>query len=220
MKLRSQNGIELHVEQVRKKGLISLNDYSLSSLGMFKDEILEDLKNAKFNDLEDKVYRFQLTYDEIVDILDLKYIPAKRTGYSLDPGIYEVDDLNNTLKYVLPDNVKVSVTMDDIRLKPNLKTNQTLIFTEKSFFSTILGFTQSRSYPLDDIDGFYQIIAGLYKSDKPINITGIDKIHLKCDCIQGSIVNGIREPILYSFALSWPPGHKIHKEPRVNILKR
>ena len=79
--------------------------------------------------------------------------------------------------------------------------------------------TQSRSYPLDDIDGFYQIIAGSYKSDKPINIKGIDKIHLKCDCIQGSIVNGIREPILYSFALSSPPGHKIYKEPRVKLFK-
>ena len=55
LELRSQNGIELHVEQVRKKGLILKNDYSLSSLGMFKDEILEDLKNAKFNDLEDMV---------------------------------------------------------------------------------------------------------------------------------------------------------------------
>ena len=52
LELRSQNGIELHVEQVRKKGLILINDYSLSSLGMFKDEILEDLKNAKFNDLK------------------------------------------------------------------------------------------------------------------------------------------------------------------------
>ena len=70
--LRSQNGIELHVEQVRKKGLILINDYSLSSLGMFKDEILEDLKNAQFNVLEDMVYRFQLTYDEFMDILDLK----------------------------------------------------------------------------------------------------------------------------------------------------
>ena len=220
LELRSQNGIEFYVEQVRKKGLILINDYSLSSLGMFKDEILEDLKNAKFNDLEDKVYRFQLTYDEIMDILDLKYIPTKRTGYSLDPGIYEVDDLNNTLKYILPDNVKVSVTIDDIRLKSNLKTNQTLIFTEKSFFYTNLGFTQSRSYPLDDIDGFYQIIAGSYKSDKPINITGIDKIHLKCDCIQGSIVNGIREPILYSFASSSPPGHKIYKEPRVKLFTK
>ena len=162
----------------------------------------------------------RLTYDEIMDILDLKYIPTKRTGYSLNPGIYEVIDLNNTLNYILPDNVKVSVTIDDMKLKSNLKTNQTLIFTEKSFFHTILGFTRSRSYPLDDIDVFYQLIAGSYKSDKPINITGIDKIHLKCDCVQGSIVNGKREPILFNFALSSPPGHKIYKEPRVKLFKK
>ena len=56
--------------------------------------------------------------------------------------------------------MKVNITIDDIRLKANLKTNRTLIFNEKSFFYTILGFTQSRSYPLDDIDGFYQLIAG------------------------------------------------------------
>ena len=116
----------------------------------------------------------QLTYDEIIDILVLKYIPTKRTVYSLNPGIYEVIDLCNTLKYVPPDNVKENVTTDDIRLKANLKIIQTLIFTEKSFFFTILDYTQSRSYPLDHIDGFYQLIAGSYKSDKPINITGID----------------------------------------------
>ena len=106
LELRSQNGIELHVEQIRKKGLILINDYSLSSLGMFKDEILEDLKNAKFNDLEDKVYRFQLTYDEIIDILDLKYIPTRRMGDSKEPNIYNVVDLNKTLKNILPDNVR------------------------------------------------------------------------------------------------------------------
>ena len=162
----------------------------------------------------------QLTYDEIIDVLDLKYISTERRGYSLNPGIYEVIDLNNTLKHILPDNVKVSITIDDIRLKSNLKNNQTLKFTEKSFFYTILGFIQSRSYPLDDIDGFYQLIAGSYKSNEPVNIIGIDKIHLKSDCIQGSIVNGIREPILYSFALSSPPGHKIHKEPRIKLFKK
>ena len=95
-----------------------------------------------------------------------------------------------------------------------------MLFTEKSFFYTILGFTQSRSYPLEDIENYYQLIPGSYKSDRPINITGIDKIHLKCDCIQGSIVNGIREPILYSFALSHPPGHKIYKEPRIKLFKK
>ena len=182
--------------------------------------MFEELKNVKYNDLEDLVYRMRLSYDEIIDILDLKYISTKRTGYSLNAGIYEVDDLNNTLKYILLDNVKVSVTIDDIRLKSTLKTNQTSIFTQKSFFYTNLGFTRSQSYPLDDIDGFYQLIAGSYQSDKPINITGIDKTHLKADCIQGSMVNGRREPILYSFALSSPPGHKIYKEPRVKLFKK
>ena len=162
----------------------------------------------------------QLTYDEFIDVLDLKYISTKRIVYSPNPGIYEIVDLNNTLKHILPDNVKVILTIDDIRLKSNLKINQTLIFTEKSFFYTILSFTQSRSYPLDDIDGFYQLKPGSYKSDKPINITGTDKIHLKCDCIQGSIVNGIREPILYSFGLSSPPGYKMCNEPRVKFFTK
>ena len=178
------------------------------------------MKNVKYNDLEDLVYRMQLTYDEVIDILDFKYIPTKRTGYSLNPTIYEVVDLNNSLKYILPDNVKVSVTIDDVRLKSNLKTNKTLIFTEKSFFYTILGFTRSHSYPLDDIDGFCQLIAGSYKSEKPNKSTGIDKIHLKCDCSNGSTVTGVREPILYSFALISPPGHKIYKEPRIKLFKK
>ena len=64
------------------------------------------------------------------------------------------------------------------------------------------------------------MIAGLYKSERPINNTGIDKVHLKCDCIDGSIMNGIREPILYSFSLGQPPGHKIHKEPKVKLFKK
>ena len=75
----------------------------------------------------------------------------------------------------------MTISIDDIRLKSNLKLNKTLIFTEKFFFYTILGFRQSHSYPLNDIDGFYQLIKGSYKSDKPIKITGIDKVHLKCD---------------------------------------
>ena len=222
-KLLELKSLELHVEEVRKRGniiKIGGKEYKLSDFDNQKYEILEEFKKVGYNDLKDLVYRMRLSYDEIIDILDLKYIPRKRTGYSLNPGIYEIVDLNNTLKYILPDNVKVSITIDDIRLKSNLKIKQTLIFTKRSFFYTILGFTQSRSYPLDDIDNHYQIIAGSYKSDKPINITGIDKIHLKCDCIQGSIVNGKREPILYSFALSSPPGHKIYKEPRVKLFKK
>ena len=222
-KLLELKSLELHVKEVKKRGnkiKIGDNEYKLSDFDNQKHEILRELKNAKYNDLEDLVYRMRLSYYEIMDILDWKYIPSKRTGYSLNPGIYEIVDLKNTLKHILPNNVKVNIKIDDIELKSNLKINQTLIFTERSFVYTILGFTQSRSYPLEDIDRHYQIIAGTYKSDRPINITGIDKIHLKCDCIQGSIVNGKREPILYSFALSSPPGHKIYKEPRIKLFKK
>ena len=221
-KLLEIRSFELHVKEVRKRGnkkKLGNDEYILSDFETQKNEMLEKLKNVKYNDIEDSVYRMQLTYDEVVNILDLKYIPTKGTGYSLNPGIYEVVDISNTLKYILPDNVKVSVTIDDVRLKSNLKTNQTLICTEKYFFYTTLGFTRFGSYPLDDIDGFYQLIAGSYKSDKPINITGIDKVHLKCDCIQGSIVHGIREPTLYSFVLSPPPDIEYTKNLDPNFSK-
>ena len=213
----------MHVEEVRKRGNKIKpvdNEKNLSDFDTRKNEILEELTNVKYNDLKDLVYRMQLFYNEIIDILDLKYIPTKRIGFILNPGIYEVTALNNTLKHILPDNVKVNITIDDIRLKSNSKINQTLIFTEKSFFYKLLGFTQSHSYPLDDIDGFYQLIVGSYKSEKPINITGLDKVHLKCDYIQGSITTGIREPILYSFAFSSIPGQIIYKEPRIKLFNK
>ena len=115
------------MEEVRKRGnkiKIEDNEYKLSDFDTQKNEILEEIKNVKYNDLEDLVYRMRLSYDEVMDKLDLKYIPTKRTGYSLNPGIYEIVDLNNTLKHILPNNVKENVTIDDIRLKSNLKINQ------------------------------------------------------------------------------------------------
>ena len=78
----------------------------------------------------------QLTYGEIIDIMDLKYIQSKRIGYSLQTGIYEMSDRNKTLEDLLPDNVKVSITIDDISLKSKLNINQSLMFTIKSFFNT------------------------------------------------------------------------------------
>ena len=97
--------------------------------------------------------------------------------------------------------MRIPVTIDERKYKSDLKNNQTLIFTDKSFFYTTLGFTQPHSYPLDDIDGFYQLIARSYKSERPNNITSIDEVHLKCNCIDGGIVNGIRQPF-YTLLLS------------------
>ena len=35
---------------------------------------------------------------------------------------------------------------------------------------------------------------------------------MKCDCIDGSIQDGIRQPILYSFVLDKLPGYKVFSE--------
>ena len=190
----------------------------MSSLGTFQNEIHEELKNAKCNVLEDLIYRLQLTHDEIIGILEPKYIVGSTKGYTLPPGINEIIDIIFMLKSLLLK--EVNITFDDVILKSNLTTNKTIRFTKRSFFYVYLGFTQSRLGELGDIPGFIQLIPGSYKSDKQINITGIDRVRLKADCVQGSIVNGVREPILYSFALSSKPGYKIYDEPKIELFKK
>ena len=74
-KLLELKSLELHMEEVRKRGnkiKKGDNEYKLSEFDTQKNEILEGLRNVKYNDLEDLVYRMQLTYDEIIDVLDLK----------------------------------------------------------------------------------------------------------------------------------------------------
>ena len=88
-KLIELRSLELHVEEVRKPGnkiKIGDKEYKLSDFDTQKDKILEEL-NVKYNDVRDLVFRMQLTCNEIIDVLDLEYIPKKRTGYSLNPGI-------------------------------------------------------------------------------------------------------------------------------------
>ena len=131
-KLLELRSLELHVKEVRKrenKIKIGDNEYKLSDFDGQKHEIIEELKNAKYNDLEDLVYRKQLTYDEIIKILDSKYIPTKRMGYSIEPNIYNVVDLHKTLKNILPNNIKIIVSIEERKYKTDLKINQTLIFT-------------------------------------------------------------------------------------------
>ena len=131
------SSLELQVKEVSKRGnQIKLGDTEnkISDFDTQKLEILEELKNVKYNDPEDLVYRMQLTYDEVINIVETKCIPTKRTDYSLNPRIHEVVDLNDTLKHILPDNVKVTITIDGTRLKSNLKIIQTSIFPERSFF--------------------------------------------------------------------------------------
>ena len=43
---------------------------------------------------------------------------------------------------------------------------------------------------------------------------------MKCDVIDGSVVNGNRQPIFYSFVLDKPSGYKIFREPELIHYKK
>ena len=130
-----EKDIELHVKEVEKKGTrieIKNIGYNLAGFDPFKTEILLELKRIKYRHLEGMVFRLQLTYDEIIDILDVKYISGSTIGYTLPPGVYEISDINLMLKSLLHGKAKLKTTID-VRLKSNLKNNETIRFIKKSF---------------------------------------------------------------------------------------
>ena len=79
----------------------------------------------------------------------------------------------------------------------------------KIVFHTLLGFSPYWDYkPTNSIhsDG-----DDLYTSDKILNLSTVNKTQLKCDVIDSSIQNGLRQPILY--ILDKKHGYKIFSEP-------
>ena len=74
-----------------------------------------------------------------------------------------------------------------------------LRFDEKLFFSTVLGVPPNWGYKSYNE----------YVDENILNLSTIDKIQLKCDVVVGSVVNGSRQPILYSFVSDKTAGYKV-----------
>ena len=90
--------------------------------------------------------------------------------------IYEVDDIN-----VKPTDseIEINIIPDTILMKSVLTTSSPIKFNSE--LNKFLGLT-SKPYP-----------EGTHRSEKPVMISSVDKVHLRCDCVDGSIVNGVRE---------------------------
>ena len=127
---------------------------------ILKNAIIKDLKRVNYIDPDDMVYRLQLTYNEIMDILDVRYFSGSTIGYTIPPGVYEISDFNLMLKSLISGEVKVNNAFDDTSLKSIFITNKTIRFTKKSFFLTYSGFTESYSGVLYDFPGSVQLIRG------------------------------------------------------------
>ena len=140
--------------------------------------------------------------------------------YELTPGIYSIQDFSDTLHTFSGHMETIQIEYDDISMKTKIILKYiggqkmlvlgTLRFDERSFFHTFLGFTPYWDYKPP----------GVYFSDKILKLNTIYKIHLKCDVIDGSLVDGVRQPILNSFVLDKKPGYKVFCEPETIHYKK
>ena len=136
----------------------------------------------------------------------------------LEPGNYTFKDLSEVFYNILkPEdrdfNKTIAIEFDDIIMKTKLVVTPTILairFNENSFFTTILGFTSCWDYK------HYNE----YTSQKIVNLSTTNEIQLKCYVIDDSVINGIREPILYTFVLDIPSSYKLFCQPATIHHKR
>ena len=179
--------------------------------------ILAGYVSSVFQDFESYLRtEVDLVEDDVKLVLD-EYNSSFIT-YELEPGIYNFKDISEVLFNILqseypgPSNA-IDIDHNDITMKTKLVVNNGIIairFDEKSFFSTVLGFTPGWDYK------HYN----KYINQKIVNLSNTNKKHLKCDAINGSVVNGLRQPILYSFVLDKLPGYKVFSEPETIHYKK
>ena len=174
------------------------------------------LSENYYDELERIIGQINKNIEDKTNILDLNGIGSVSNclGIEIPPGAYELIDINkaiqqeviNSCSSSLNPDLKINIEADTISMKSVLTTSYSIYFNSE--LNTLLGFT-NKGYS-----------AGTHISEKPVMITTTDKVYLKCDCVDGSIVNGIREQILFSFNFSAPPGYKIIKEPNIILYKK
>ena len=164
--------------------------------------------------------RIRVGLDEEDIQLILKEYNSHFITYELNPGIYSIQDISDAIHTFSGHSEIIEVEYNDISMKTkiilkykDLRENfglGTMRFDKKSFFHSLLGHDPYFDYK----------VPGVYTSDKILNLNTTNKIHLKCDFIDGSIQNGLRQPILYSFVLDKPSGYKIFSEPETIHYKK
>ena len=228
IKVRDEIERDLDIEDITAQNLqdetiapIFIKEYNEQVTKRMNDDgymdILARYTSSVFQDFESFLRtQIDLVEDDIKLVLD-EYNSNFNT-YELEPGIYTFKDISEALFNILQSDCPgdcnvIVIEYDDINMKTKLVVQSGIIgirFDEKSFFSTILGFTPGWDYK------HYN----KYTSKKIVNLGSTNKIHLKCVVIDGSVVDGIRQPILYSFVLDKPSGYKVFCEPETIHYKK
>ena len=215
--------------KIRQQQIYKMNKIAPIIIEEYKKQVTKRMKNEQymnivagyvssvFQDFESYLRtEVDLVEDDIKLVLD-EYNSSFITN-ELQPGIYTFKDISEALFNILqtqypgPSNM-IDIEYGDITMKTKLvvKSGITAIrFDEKSFFCNVLGFTSGWDYKHYNKD----------ISQKISNLVRTNKIHLKCNVIDGSVVSGLRQPLLYSFVLDKKPGYEVFSEPETTHYKK
>ena len=177
--------------------------------------LLTNYFESPFRDFESYL-RIVIGLDDEDIQLILKQYNSNFVTYEITPGIYTFKDIAESIYKIAGERGSLKIEYDDISMKTKIIFDyfSSLRFNNKSFFHTLLGFTPYWDYKPTNSS------PGVYISDKISNLNTKNKIHLKCDCIDGSIQDGVRQPILFSFILDKPSGYKVFSQPETIHYKK
>ena len=97
-------------------------------------------------------------------------------------------------------------------------TFRTLHFDKQSFLNTISSFTPYWYYK--PTNAIHADSPRAYTSENILYLSTKDKSHLQCNGNDGSVVNGLRQPILHSFVLNKAPRCKVFSQPETTHFKK
>ena len=138
------------------------------------------------------------------------------TKIKIPTGSYEIDDLNNTLRFEMEKRGHYDEVNNDSYISKSANSN-----TLKSILIIAPGYQIdfNQPYNLSKVLGFTgnKYVEGFHESENVVNILSINSILVNIDIIGGSYVNGTTKNTIYSFFPKVSPGYKIIESP-VNLV--
>ena len=125
--------------------------------------------------------------------LILRIYYSKSIAYELPHGNYTVSEISVCATELSGGSTKIEHDYISLEIKTYFNRRHSCLigplrFDELYFFKTLLDFIPYWAYE-----------PNIEYIDKKVKLIRIDKIQSEADCLEGSVVNGFQEPIVFSF---------------------
>ena len=156
------------------------------------------------------------------------------TIYNIEilPGAYELSEINDFIQRNLVDGASLEIIPNNNTLKCNIRIN--VSSTEGAGRSGSEAPRATSSRPIGNVSVIFDHersmkdllgypehtlleVPGDYEGSNIVKILAVNQIHVNCNIVDGSFVNGSKAPVLYSFFPNVPPGYKVIESLNENI---